>query len=233
MTTPSTTPHTPAPAATSSSAEPRARAAGSIGASAVAFTRQTWAGARVLLALTAVLGIAYPLAVTAVGQLAFPWQANGSLLTADGDRATSPTRPGVIGSALIGQTFDGAQWFQPRPSAAGNGYDTLASAGSNLGPYNADLLAMVAERRKAVAARDGVDPAQVPADALTASASGLDPDISPAYARLQIERIAAARGLPARDVAALVEETTQGRALVVLGESRVNVLRLNLALTTM
>jgi len=216
------------------STPPRGGAPRSLGASAVLFTRQSWAGARVLLALTLLLGVVYPLVVTGVGQLAFPWQANGSLLTATGERATSISGNGVVvGSALIGQTFEGPEWFHPRPSVAGDGYDTLASAGSNLGPLNPDLLATVEERRASVAAEDGVSPAAVPADALTASSSGLDPDISPAYARLQVARIAETRGLPADTVAALVEDSTRGRTLRVLGEPRVNVLRLNLALATM
>jgi len=217
---------------TSPSTERRGRAAASAGAIAVQFTRQSWAGLRVVLGFTLLLGFAYPLAVTGVGQVALRWQANGSLLTSAGGHATSPGAD-VIGSALIGQAADGPRWFHPRPSAAGKGYDTLASAGSNLGPNNPDLLATVAERRRAVAAEEGVDPAAVPADALTASASGLDPEISPAYARLQVARIAAARGLPVADVAALVEANVQGRTLGVLGEPRVNVLRLNLALERM
>ncbi len=205
----------------------------SVGASLVLFVRQSWAGLRVLVMFTVLLGVLYPLAVTGVGQLVFPWQANGSLLTADGQRANSVQGTGVIGSALIGQGSDGPQWFHLRPSAAGDGYDTLASAGSNLGPNNPDLLATVEERRVAVAAQEGVDPALVPADALTASASGLDPDISPAYARLQVARIATERDLPVGDVAALVEANLQARTLGVLGELRVNVLALNLALETM
>src|SRR5450756_3143251 len=128
---------------TTTSAPVRPTASQSAGAIVVQFTRQTWAGARVLLGLTLVLGIVYPLAVTAIGQVAFPWQANGSLLTAGGQHATSVAGAGghpVIGSALIGQSFDGPTWFQPRPSDAGKGYDTLASAGSNLGPNNPTLL---------------------------------------------------------------------------------------------
>src|SRR5450759_4220558 len=174
------------------SAAPRGGVPRSPGATVVMFTRQTWAGARVLLAFTLLLGVVYPLAVTGVGQLAFPWQANGSLLTAGGERATSlAAGNGVIGSALIGQASDGPEWFRPRPSAAGSGYDTLASA------------------------------------------SGLDPDIAPAYARLQVARVAATRGLSVDRVAALVEGAVQGRTLGLLGEPRVNVLRLNLALVTM
>src|SRR5450759_1763064 len=182
---------------TTTSAPVRPTASQSAGAIVVQFTRQTWAGARVLLAFTLLLGVAYPLAVTGVGQLAFPWQANGSLLTAGGQHATSVAGAGghpVIGSALIGQSFDGPTWFNSRPSVAGKGYDTLASAGSNLGPNNPDLLKTVKDRRTTVAALEGVNPAQVPPDALTASASGLDPDISPAYAQVQIARVAQARG---------------------------------------
>jgi len=222
-----TTAHTTAPTAAPATAT--THAPHSLGASVVLFTRQSWAGLRVLLGFTLLLGIVYPLAVTGVGQLALPWQANGSLLTPTGEHATTRGAD-VIGSALIGQTFDGPLWFHPRPSKAGDGYDTLASAGSNLGPNNTDLLATVAERRQAVAAEEGIDPASVPPDAVTASASGLDPDISPAYARLQVPRIAAERGLPAGDVAALVEDNIQARTFGVLGEPRVNVLRLNLAL---
>lgn len=224
MTTAPTT--TPA----SSSAGATTHPAHTLGASLVLFIRQTWAGLRVLLGFTILLGIAYPLAVTGVGQLVLPWQANGSLVTATGAHATAPGDADVVGSALIGQKSDGAEWFHPRPSAAGDGYDTLASAGSNLGPHNPDLLATVTERRQAIADEEDVDPATVPPDALTASASGLDPDVSPAYARLQVPRIAAARDLPVGDVAALVKVNIQDRTLGVLGEPRVNVLRLNLAL---
>jgi K+-transporting ATPase ATPase C chain len=225
-----TTPHATAPST-------RVGASRSLGTSAIAFTRQTLAGARVLLALTLVLGVAYPLAVTAVGQVVFPWQANGSLLTSGGAHATSvgsgTGSNAVIGSELVGQDFTDPQWFHARPSVAGKGYDPLASGGSNLGPNNTDLLKSVTDRRAAIAAEDGVAPESVPADALTASASGLDPDISPAYARLQVARVAAARSLPAERVSALVESSIVGRTLGVLGEPRVNVLRLNLALTTM
>lgn len=205
------------------------RAHYSAGSDTVAFVRQTWAGLRVLLVLTVVLGFAYPLAVTGVAQLAFPWQANGSLVTSSGQRVVSPDNE-AVGSVLIGQSFDGPEWFHPRPSAAGDGYDTLASAGSNLGPLNEDLLGTVEERRSAVAADEGVDHADVPVDALTASASGLDPDISPAYAHLQVARIAKERGLTTDQVRSIVDEASAGRDLGVLGEPRVNVLRLNLAL---
>ena len=143
------------------------------------------------------------------------------------------SRDDAVGSLLIGQAFDGPEWFHPRPSAAGDGYDTLASAGSNLGPLNEDLLAAVEERRTAVADAEGIEPADVPVDALTASGSGLDPDISPAYAQLQVARVARERGLSKDEVRALVDDATVGRDLGVLGEPRVNVLRLNLALQTM
>jgi len=203
----------------------------SAGTGTVAFVRQTWAGLRALLVLTVLLGVVYPLAVTAVAQVAFPWQANGSLVSSSGERVTS--RGEAAGSVLVGQAFDGPEWFHPRPSAAGDGYDSLASAGSNLGPLHPDLLATVQERRATVAAAEGVDPADVPADALTASGSGLDPDISPAYAALQVARVAGERGLSDDAVRALVDDATSGRDLGVLGEPRVNVLRLNLALQTM
>ena len=195
------------------------------------FLRQTWAGLRVLIVLTLVLGVVYPLAVTGVAQVALRWQANGSLVAADGSRVSS--RDEAVGSLLIGQRFEGARWFHPRPSAAGDGYDTLASGGSNLGPLNADLVATIEQRRAEVAAEEGVDPALVPPDALTASASGLDPDISPAYARLQVARVARENGLSVDAVRALVERTTVGADLGVLGEPRVDVLRLNLAVRTM
>jgi len=201
------------------------------GTDSISFVRQFWAGLRVLLVLTVLLGVAYPLAVTGVSQLLFRWQAQGSLVDASGERVTDADD--AVGSLLIGQSFDGPQWFHPRPSAAGDGYDTLASAGSNLGPLNPDLVATIEERRAAVADEEGVAPTDVPADALTASASGLDPDISPAYAELQVARVAAERGLDEQEVRTLVDQTTVGRDLGVLGEPRVNVLRLNLALETM
>ncbi|MFE1646326.1 potassium-transporting ATPase subunit KdpC [Microbacterium sp. P01] len=190
--------------------------------------RTTGVAIRAMLVFTLVLGVGYTLLITAIGQLALPWQANGSLITTSAGTAT--------GSALIGQSFVDAdgnplpEYFQSRPSAAGDGYDGGASSGSNLGPENADLIASISERRDAIAAFEGVDPAAVPPDALTASASGLDPDISPAYARLQVERIAEARGLPVAEVRDLVESRIQARDLGFLGEPRVNVLQLNLAL---
>lgn len=185
-----------------------------------AFLRQSVAGLRLLLVLTVLTGLVYPFAVLGVGRLV-PDRADGSLLVVDGR---------VVGSRLIGQAFEGDEWFSPRPSVAGDGYDPLASGASNLGPENLDLLAAVEERRAEVAEREGVDPARVPADAVTASGSGLDPHISPAYAELQVPRVARVRGLEPDDVRALVAAATTGRDLGVLGEPRVNVLELNAAL---
>jgi K+-transporting ATPase ATPase C chain len=186
----------------------------------VATLRQAFAGFRLLLVLTVALGLVYPLVVYGVGRLG-SGRADGSLVEVDGV---------IVGSALVGQDFEGDQWFHSRPSAAGDGYDPLASGASNLGPENPDLLAQVEERRAEVATRESVDPADVPADALTASGSGLDPHVSPEYARLQVERVARVRDLPEGEVAALVEEAVRGRDLGILGQPRVNVLELNVAL---
>lgn len=194
-------------------------------ASARSSFRSLGVAVRLTFLSTVVLGIAYPLAVWGIGQAAFPAQANGSVRSSDGT---------VVGSSLIGQSFagrDADRWFQSRPSAAGEkGYDAGASSGSNLGPSNPDLLKAVEERRAAVATADGVAPSDVPADAVTASGSGLDPDISPSYALQQVSRVAAARGLSDQDVRALVTEHTESRQLGFLGEPVVNVLELNLAL---
>lgn len=192
--------------------------------------KHMWTAVRAMLVLTVVLGILYPLAITGVGQLALNDKANGQLITLDGD---------VVGSAIIGQSFtdaDGAplpEWFQSRPSAAGNGYDASASSGSNYGPENADLIAAIGDRQAQIVASDDVDVSDIPADAVTASASGLDPHISPDFARLQVERVAAARGLDAAQVSELVESMVQGRDLGYLGEPTVNVLQLNIALSNL
>jgi len=192
--------------------------------------RQYGVALRAMLVFTVILGVAYPLAITAFGQVALPHQANGSLID---------TSSGAVGSSLIGQAFTDAQgaalpeWFQSRPSAAGDGYDAAASSGSNLGPENADLIAAITDRKSAIEESDGVTAAQIPADALTASASGLDPQISPEYTRLQVNRVSAARGLPVATVSALVESRIQGRDLGFLGEPTVNVLQLNLALAAL
>lgn len=179
--------------------------------------RQSLAGLRLLLVMTVLLGVGYPTAVWAAGQ-AFGDRADGSPVRLDGK---------VVGSRLLGQQFEGDEWFLPRPSA--NDYDTLASAPSNLGPLSTDLIASIRERKAEVAAREGVEESQVPADAVTASGSGLDPHISVAYAELQTRRVAAANGLPLDAVERLIEENTQGRGMGFLGEPGVNVLELNLA----
>jgi K+-transporting ATPase ATPase C chain len=183
--------------------------------------RQGWVGLRLLVAMTLLLGIAYPFAMFAVGRI-----VSG---TSDGSYVTDSSGA-VVGSALIGQSFEGDQWFWPRPSAAGEGYDALSSSGSNLAANNPDLVAAVAERQAAAAAANGVQPGDVPADAVTASGSGLDPDISPEYAQQQVARVAAARGADIAQVSALVDGATQGRLLGFIGEPRVNVVQLNLAL---
>lgn len=189
--------------------------------------RQLWVAVRALIVLTVVLGIVYPLAMTGIGQLVLPRQANGSILTVDGT---------PVGSALIGQSFieaDGkplSQYFQPRPSAAGDGYDAAASSGSNWGPENPDLIAAIKERRSQISGFDAVTGIDIPADALTASSSGLDPHISPAYALLQVSRVAAERNIPESEVEKLVQSKIQNRDLGYLGEPTVNVLQLNIML---
>lgn len=190
--------------------------------------RTVWVAIRAMALFTLLLGVAYPLAITGAGQLALPFQANGSSLAGPDGRD--------VGSALIGQQFLTAAgepdpaFFQPRPSAAGDGYDAAASSGSNLGPESPDLVAAIGERKAAVAAFNGVPENAVPADAVTASSSGLDPHISAAYAQLQAARVAEARGLAPAEVEQLVAAHTAGPDLGFLGESRVNVLELNLAL---
>jgi potassium-transporting ATPase KdpC subunit len=171
---------------------------------------------------TLLLGLAYPLAMTGIGQAVFPVQANGSLIVRDG---------AAVGSSLVGQAFTGDTWFWPRPSAAGDGYNGMASSGSNLGPTSQKLKDRTADTVAALQSSGISGP--IPADAATASGSGLDPDISPAFARLQVARVAAARSLPVERVAELVDSAIEGPALGFLGEERVNVLRLNLALDAM
>lgn len=204
--------------------------------------RQYGAALRTLFALTLILGLAYPLVMTGVAQALFNDKADGSLVTRDGKS---------VGSSLIGQMFtrpvlenrkpkkdaDGnpvmepnPAYFQSRPSAAGTGYDPLSTSASNLGPENKDLIAAIKQRRAAVAELDGVTPSAIPPDALLASGSGLDPHISVAYAEQQVRRVARERGLSVTAVRHLVDEHTQGRVLGFLGEPRVNVLELNLAL---
>ena len=184
--------------------------------------RQLPTAIAVFVAFSVLAGLVYPLVVTGISQVAFGPKADGSLLVRAG---------AVVGSSLIGQPFEGPQYFHPRPSAAGDGYDAMASAPSNLGPSNPVLLDAVAERRAQYRRTNslGADE-QVPVEAITGSASGLDPHISPADARLQARRVAAARGVPLDRVLRLVDEATEGRSLGFLGDPGVNVLELNLAL---
>jgi len=200
--------------------------------------RQLLSGLGFLMAMTVLVGLAYPLGMTAASQVVFRDKANGSLLRQDGK---------VIGSALLAQAFSRPEYFQPRPSAAGDGYDGLSSGASNLGPGSAKLLtglqddpatadvdesfAGVAQRVAAYRKLNGLGPSDpVPVDAVTASGSGLDPQISVANARIQAVRVAKERALPLEAVLRLVDSHTQGRPLGFLGEKAVNVLQLNLAL---
>ena len=186
--------------------------------------RQAGVALRLLVVMTVLLGIVYPAALWAVGRIV-PSRADGSFVT-----AASGT---VVGSSLIGQDFQGPQWFHPRPSAAGKGYDALSSSGSNFSADNKDLVDAVTQRKADVVATLGIAPDAVPADAVTASGSGLDPDISPEYAAAQIASVAKARNLSVEVVTRLVDEHTTGRTLGFIGEPRVNVLELNLALEQM
>lgn len=189
---------------------------------------------RAMVVATLVLGVGYTAVLTGIGQLAFPTQANGSLIERQG---------GTVGSTLIGQSFTDVhghllpEWFQSRPSAATAdgpaGYDAAASTGSNLATSNPEQQAAIRDRVAAIERADGVPASAIPSDAVTASGSGLDPHISPAYALLQVGRVAAARDLPVAAVHALVTSRIQGRDLGYLGEPTVNVLDLNLALAEM
>lgn len=186
------------------------------------FLRQSTPALVATIVLTVICGLVYPLAVTGVGQLVFRGKADGSLVTVDGE---------VVGSELIGQQFSAAEYFHPRPSAAGSGYEGAASSGSNLGPTNAEYLDTVVERVREYRDTNGLSAeVDVPADAVQASGSGLDPHISIANARLQAPRVAGARSMELDDVLALVDENTDERPLGILGDPGVNVLELNLAL---
>lgn len=188
--------------------------------------RMVWAALRMLLALTVVTGIVYPLVVTGIGQAAFHSKADGSLLKADGKE---------VGSKLIGQSWNvkgtdkpDPKWFQPRPS--NSSYDPLSTGSSQLSASNPKLVQMVDNAEKQVADFNSVPRSEVPKDAVTGSASAIDPDISPAYARIQADRVAKANGLPPAQVRKLVEDHVTGRDLGFMGEPRVNVLELNIAL---
>jgi potassium-transporting ATPase KdpC subunit len=196
--------------------------------------RQHIAALRTLLVFTVICGIVYPLAMWGIGQVAFHNQANGSLVTYNGK---------VVGSSLLCQEFVNAkgdplpQYFQPRPSNAAEsseptdyGCDPTDSGATNLGPTNPVLVKQIQQRQQQISAFDHVAISQIPPDAVTASGSGLDPDISPQYADIQVARVAAARHLPVAVVQALVNKYTQGRNLGILGEPRVDVLNLNIAL---
>jgi K+-transporting ATPase ATPase C chain len=185
------------------------------------FLRRTlWPAFAILLAMTLITGVAYPAIVTAVAQVAFPSQANGSMIVVDGK---------AIGSSLIGQAFSDPKYFWGRLSAAGkDGYDASGSAGSNLGPTSQALIDRISADVDKLRQANGGGP--VPVDLVTTSASGLDPDISPAAAEYQVARVAAARSMSETDVRAAVARRTEGQLLGFLGEPRVNVLLLNLDL---
>lgn len=181
---------------------------------------------RMLLVLTVITGLVYPLTMIGVANTVFPSQAKGSLVEIQGQ---------VVGSQLIGQNFTQPGYFHGRPSSAGkDGYDAAGSAGSNLGPTNKKLIDTVADNvNRARQENSLIENAAIPADLVTASASGLDPDISPEAAYLQVERVAEARGLAATEVYNLVDKNISGRQLALFGEPRVNVLALNMALDSL
>ena len=176
-----------------------------------------------MIVMTVLTGLLYPAVITGIAQVAFKDQANGSLITQNGQ---------VVGSRLIGQNFSKAEYFHPRPSAAGtNGYDPTATGGSNLGPTSDKLISTIKTRVADYRKENALDAnTLIPSDAVTASASGIDPHISPRNAELQAARVAKARGATVDQVQTLVNEHTEGRTWGVLGEPRVNVLELNLAL---
>jgi potassium-transporting ATPase KdpC subunit len=185
--------------------------------------KQIYPAFAITIVLTLLLGIIYPLVITAVATVIFPRQAAGSLIEKNGR---------VIGSSLIGQPFSGSEYFHSRPSAAGDGYDGSASGGTNLGPASQKLLETNV-KPAAEALREENPGVPIPVDLVTSSASGLDPHITPAAAEFQIPRVAKHRGMTADEVRRLVREHTEGRQFGLLGEPRVNVLELNLALDVM
>ena len=180
---------------------------------------QLRSAATLLGILTVLLGLLYPAAMTAIAGIAFPAAAHGSLVMRDGK---------AVGSSLVGQAFSGAGYLHPRSSAAGNGYDGSSSSGTNLGPTSAKLAERI--RTDAAAMKTDTGATVLPADAVTTSGSGLDPDISPAYAELQVARVASARGMAADAVRQVIAGVLTGRTFAILGEPRVNVLAVNLAL---
>jgi K+-transporting ATPase ATPase C chain len=185
-------------------------------------TRNAIVAVRVALVTLVALGLVYPLLMTGAAQVLFPYQANGSLVVIEGE---------IVGSALIGQSFAGARYFHGRPSVAGSGYDGTASGASNLAPTSRALVERV--RRDvalATSQNPGLGTGDVPVDMVTASGSGLDPDITPANAYAQAARVARARGMQEAEVVAMIDRTVKGRQLGLLGEVRANVLELNLAL---
>ncbi len=184
--------------------------------------RSTLVAVRLSVITLVIFGVLYPLAMTGLAQIAFHDKANGSLIQQNGQ---------VVGSQYIGQQFDGPQYFHPRPSAAGNGYDPLSSGASNLGPTSLTLIDRIRDDVTKVLAEDpGLRMGKIPVDMVTASGSGLDPDITPANAEAQAPRVAQARNTSLDDVMRLVQQNTANRDLGFLGEKRVNVLELNLAL---
>jgi potassium-transporting ATPase KdpC subunit len=185
--------------------------------------RSLWIAVKLTILLTILTGLAYPMVVLGLGRVLFPWQADGSLITRDGK---------VVGSAIIGQNFSSPGYLHGRPSAAGDkGYDASNSGGSNLGPTNKALIDAARQRLAAILKENpGMTAAEVPVGAITASGSGLDPEISPAYAELQVPRVAKARGMSPAAVRQIIARYTRPRLLGIFGEPGVNVLEVNLAL---